>query len=414
MMNRKIAVIISTLTFAMCIDADILNSNKATESGNDTDNLFNSASYNNTPISENSANNDSTAIAISPEKMFEIQLPACRANEKLFSSFGWNETYIYPDDFAGTFINYDTLHVLLTDENSIGEYKKILEDFDCISFDIVKNSYNDLYSFAETLSIPLTSDFDYICYYVDVKNNSAVIGIEDCYYDDAIKLIPEDDRLSVIKINHSINEISVIGGTNIHSSISSSNFFTLGGSGTYYGEFDTGTGFLTCGHGNQLDAAIKSGNTTIGTVDYLSYGYNVYGDYSISLASAGYTATPSVLTTGGNYINYSGYLLNPPVGTYLYKYGCVSGQAYCEVTQTGMTLTEYDNDSTIIIKGISQGHVITGTTEGGDSGGPYRFGDYFCGIHQSRDKYFASTGIVYFTPYAYPHNNGGFSIKTYP
>ncbi len=80
MMNRKIAVIISTLTFAMCIDANTLNSNKAAESGNDTDNLFNSVSYNNTPISENSANNDSTAIAISPEKMFEIQLPACHSN----------------------------------------------------------------------------------------------------------------------------------------------------------------------------------------------------------------------------------------------------------------------------------------------------------------------------------------------
>ena len=53
------------------------------------------------------------------DNIFEIQRKACEAHELLYSSFGWEETYIYPNDFGGDFIDYDTLHIQVTNEEAI-------------------------------------------------------------------------------------------------------------------------------------------------------------------------------------------------------------------------------------------------------------------------------------------------------
>lgn len=117
----------------------------------------------------------------------------------------------------------------------------------------------------------------------------------------------------------------------------------------------------------------------------------------------------SVLTTGGAATNYHGYMLNPAVGTYLYKYGAVSGQAYCKVTATGITLTP-DNGS-MRIHNMTKAEIITGTTGPGDSGGPYRCGTDFCGIHHGSATQGGTATYVYFTPYTYIYN-AGFRIET--
>lgn len=51
-----------------------------------------------------------------------------------------------------------------------------------------------------------------------------------------------------------------------------------------------------------------------------------------------------MFTTGGNIINFGGYLSDPAVGTYLYKYGKETGQAYCEVTDIGASTWDYENN----------------------------------------------------------------------
>ena len=132
---------------------------------------------------------------------------------------------------------------------------------------------------------------------------------------------------------------------------------------------------MSCGHGTSVGEQISFGNSTIGTVTInqnLGAG-NRYGDYSIITATSGYTATSSVLTSGGGATSFNGYMLNPAVGTYVYKYGRVSGQAYCEVTKTNVTVA----NGTL---GLTKAKIITGS-------------------------------YVYFTPYTYIYNRG-FIIAT--
>ena len=54
------------------------------------------------------------------DKMFLLQREACMAHEVLCNSFGWNGSYIYPEEFAGAFIDYDTLHILIKRNGDIG------------------------------------------------------------------------------------------------------------------------------------------------------------------------------------------------------------------------------------------------------------------------------------------------------
>lgn len=61
-------------------------------------------------------------------------------------------------------------------------------------------------------------------------------------------------------------------------------------------------------------------------------------------------------------------------------------------------------------KGISEVKLSSGTSANGDSGGPYRNDDYFCGVHMGSSTS-GSTTYVYFTPYVYI-SNAGFTIAT--
>lgn len=125
---------------------------------------------------------------IDPEEMFEIQRNASKANQQLYESFEWVEDdYIYPDDFAGTFIDFDTLHVLVTDKAAIEKYSKLLSNYSkSVTFDVVKYSYNELYSLNEKCVKDLQdNNFSVTGYYVDVEKNKGVIEILSKEYDKA-------------------------------------------------------------------------------------------------------------------------------------------------------------------------------------------------------------------------------------
>ena len=232
-------------------------------------------------------------------------------------------------------------------------------------------------------------------------SNNALIQILPDYYDAAINKCRGIQNILIETRNERVQpEASLVGGSPISSNGAG---MTLGGSGTY----NRTVAFLTCGHGMTVGADLLAGNTIVGTVSRVQRADNASGDYSITAAASGYTASSYVLTTGGNTLRYGGYLTNPAVGTYLYKYGKSSGQAYCKVTETGVSVLA---DKTITITNMTVASIESGTTGAGDSGGPYRNGDYFCGIHQGSNT---STNVtyVYFTPYAEPYN-AGFRIST--
>lgn len=117
---------------------------------------------------------------IDPEEMSYIQYKAIKANDFLYESFEWGESdYIYPDDFAGTYIDYDTLHVLLTDKSAIPKYSKLLADYsEYVTFDIVKYSYNELYALNEKCFNELKdNNFSVTGCYVDVKKNRGIVEV---------------------------------------------------------------------------------------------------------------------------------------------------------------------------------------------------------------------------------------------
>lgn len=336
----------------------------------------------------------------SEEDMFVIQAEACSANEKLYESFEWCETYIYPQSFAGTFIDYDTLHVLVTDKSAMNYYIEILSGYQCVEYDIVDYSYNELYTDIERTAESLPEEIEIVSYGVDIVKNKAFICVMQDSFAVAKSYIKNNNILVEVSENKIIDETDVIGGATISCSGYS---MTLAGSGTY----SNSTAFLTCGHSISSGASVTAASNTIGTISLLQYTNNQYGDYSIASASSGYTSTSLVYATDGYTIAYTGYLTNPAVGTYLYKYGKESHQAYCKVERTGITVAP---SSSMTIKGMTECSIVTGASTNGDSGGPYRSGTQFCGVHHGSS---VRDGIayVYFTPYVYPKNKG-FSIKT--
>lgn len=332
------------------------------------------------------------------EEMFKIQEAACVANELIYASFEWDETYVYPDDFAGNYIDYDTLHVQVTSEEAIEHYKTLLEGYDCVCYDVVKHSYNELYYLAESVVDSLPDKKAFAKYYVDIKENKAVVCILKEYKDKVKEFIPADDRLIVdYSQGYIVDTSSIVGGSLL---THAGDNFTLGGSGTY----GSSVAFLSCGHGLSYGNQIWQASQYIGNVSVIQFANYQAGDYSIIIAQPGYTATSAVKNSGGT-INYSGYLLNPTVGTVLYKYGSATNQSTCQVTQIGVS----HSNGTITTLGLTETHILSGSSQVGDSGGPFRFGTQFCGIIKGHDE--VTHTYVYFTPYGYPYY-AGFTIKT--
>lgn len=342
------------------------------------------------------------------DNIFEIQRRACEAHELLYASFDWNETYIYPDDFAGDFIDYDTLHVQVTDEATIDYYKGLLSEYsDAVVYDIVDYSYNELFGEAENFVASIDEDYGVVSFGVDVTQNKGLVDVIATDYE-ALTLNIEkskqniSEKLIIMPQENYIQSTatSLVAGSPI--SYNGSNF-TLGGSGTYNGN----TAFVSCGHAVVQGGTVKSGGTTIGTVAVKQYANRQYGDYSIITANSGYTSTSRVFTANGNVTNFRGYLNNPAVGTYVYRYGNVTGQAYCEIKRTNLTVLA---DNTYNIYGMTEAKLITGTDAKGNSGGPVRNDDYFCGVQHGDDNANNPT-YIYFTPYVYI-SNAGFQIAT--
>lgn len=341
---------------------------------------------------------ETIADNIDPEDMFEIQREACLANEVLYKSFEWDGTYIYPDDFAGTYIDYDTLYILVTEGGSVEKYTVLLADYSNVEYQFVPYSYNTLYSETQRVVEEELADADVVCYGVDVIENRGYINVlKDASAKKHLRSYKENDMIYIEQVDDDgSDEASLIGGSPI---LTSGNWYlTLGGSGTYNGS----VAFLTCGHDVVVGDSLMAGRKTFATASLVRVANNQSGDFSISTAASGYTASSSVLSSGGMAITYQGYLLNPTVGTYLYKYGAVGGEVYCQVTETGVTWKDTCN--------LTVAKIISGSSELGDSGGPYRSGGYFCGVHKGTRSE-GSDIYVYFTPYTYIYD-AGFRIKT--
>lgn len=371
------------------------------------------------------------------DEYFEIlmrqQQDAVEANEILLSSFDDDgTTVLYPDDYAGDYIGDDNmLHVLVTSDVSIDMYRTILEEYaSCVLFEVVDNSFNDLMMLSEEIveALPEGSCCENG---VDVINNKAQIGINTSYsdyilnntavknatysdfgldsaafeYDEELEeYVYQDKVIFEFGFNNVQAEASYMAGNGI--TISGTG--TLGGSGAFTGS--TGSSYValvTAGHcaAREGQTAYIGGNN-VGNVVVRQYADDQYGDYSIILANSGITASNIIIAGSGNIVQISGYINNPPVGMYVYKYGISSQKAYCKITKTSLDVII----SGTTVKGMTKAEVVSGDSLSGDSGGPYWNGSKFCGIHSALATA-DDTKYVYFTPNYYLYSRG-FVIAT--
>ena len=321
-------------------------------------------------------------------KVFDLQESACRAHECLMMRIDPKDCCAFPADSH-------QVHVLLSDDVNIGMYKEILKEYDNVIYEVVEYSYKELDDMVTKLVRKLEVDYDIIAYTVDIKMNKGMIYVQEKDYDDISELLKDENVIVQVSSKYR-DEATVIGGAGI---TCNGYGFTLGGSGTYNGS----TAFVTCGHMMSLNSTVKRNGSTIGTVKVNVHSSGNSGDYSIIKAAAGYTSTASVYTSSANTITFTGFWYHPGVGTYLYKYGDSTGQSYCQVTHYQITVNG--------ITGLVGAKIINGGSSSGDSGGPYRQGQNFCGVHMGSST---SGGItsVFFTPYSTLHG-AGFTIKTY-
>lgn len=127
------------------------------------------------------------------EEEISVQYYAVLAGECLMNSFGFDVTYIYPDDFGGCYIDYDTLYVLVTSEDSIPYYKELLADYaDYVAYEIVDFSYNELYAEMEEIWNTLTEAGIMPSEgYVDQVNNSICISVSTSNFENALEILAE-------------------------------------------------------------------------------------------------------------------------------------------------------------------------------------------------------------------------------
>lgn len=108
--------------------------------------------------------NNCNEIEVSEEVL--LQQNALNAYNTLYSTFEIDENYNYilPDDYAGEYINdYNNLVLQLT-TTDYSYYEEILSNYDCVEFNTVEYSYNELYQLADKTRCSILEDMNDIVY----------------------------------------------------------------------------------------------------------------------------------------------------------------------------------------------------------------------------------------------------------
>jgi len=308
------------------------------------------------------------------EALMQEQASAVEADEILMQYYYEDGKGItYPDNFAGCYIENNTLYVCFTEldgdeeqlyDSLFGAYRLSVE------FRYVEYSYNELFGYVKALAEKIEENGIVVtCYYVSVASNSIVLEAFEkdlCAVDEYVVEYKKKYGITV-EVNpgsYTTTDTTLDGGTGITNGTVS---FSLGLCGTY----SQYPAFVTCGHGGiAVDdtISISSGGSQVGNVEFVRYANGQYGDFSIVSVTGGYSVSHKIGNTlRGITVITQGTVSNPAVGTIVGKYGNTSGYAYGEITATGVTLNA---DGNITIYGITEVELTSGSTASGDSGGP--------------------------------------------
>ena len=350
------------------------------------------------------------------EKLVAAQERAVTANEKLMQYFfnnGWVTEY--PEFFGGCYIDKNIFHIRLVSPSlqTMDALDSIFSGYeDVVAFEYGQNSRASLQSYADKTATELK---EYGCgvtyWYVDSFTEKIVVGVLEKDVGAAERIIQskaenirgvEGVKLEIEKGVYIKTDSQIAyGGSELEMP---TDYRTAGVCGYYGG----GSALVTCGHGNAtVGSMVEINDEIIGTVTYVQYTNGGQGDFSIiSLSNA--TLSHQIGNSDDGYVTITnGTLLTPAAGTYINRYGSITGFSTGIVNATNLTVTHGD----ITIRGLTKATLDGSGSSSGDSGGPYLAAGAFCGVHSGSLP--TNTRIVYFTPYSLIYNAGFTAIGSH-
>lgn len=381
--------------------------------------------------------------ALTPS-VYQEQAAAQDAYSKLCASFKLTEdgSYVYPDDYAGAWYENGILHVVVTDNDAIAAYKVRLSEYDCVHYEIADYSLNELNYIRSSLYDALRDEYAAVSHHVDQKTNKINIGflnieknraninstvfslvIDDNVFKSVVseKVASEDFKLEDMFVFYEGEivdaEASIYGGMEINRGSSSGPGRSIGVSGTFTSNNVSYNGIITAGHNLETSGTnqiLYRNGSEFGRVSLLMWKDNGNGDWACVRMTSSDTLTNKIYGSSSAYTrNITGTIDDLSQGMSLMKYGFSSGYAEATVNAQDQTITDSSGKT---IKGLTKATLTSGTSAGGDSGGPYYTqgsaggNNYnFLGVHWGSNT--ASGGSnIWFTPYV--RFKSYFTVKT--
>lgn len=374
-----------------------------------------------------------------PEEIYlamKLQESALNAYQRLWDFFEKNESGepIYPDEYAGEYIEGDKLVILLTDlsPDMITKYSDVCKDSTHVIFEKAEYSLKYLNSLKQYTNKLKADGIKLVSYGVDHRNNCLQINIAN--NDSIMNKRVIDSYINELPINIEISEeveacALILGGSGITNDDRIDPItISVGICGWLNGK----DAILTCGHGNEKLSVlygnrypyIKYNGIRTGQVSYqranTTPGVFSLGDFAIVTLTGSDTMTNVVKGSG---VSITGTNSSVPIGGIVYKYGNTTGYSYGTVQQIEFTAIYWLSPYTYEVSGLIEAYMNTNGTHAvaeGDSGGTVyqQIGNnyMFCGIVTAREIILEGqlARKMYFTPAFYTTYNTGFTVKTTP
>ena len=378
-------------------------------------------------------------IPLEVRQAMENQIDALYSYQKLYDSFGKDDVGlpIYPDEYAGAYIEDGNLIIQLTDNNATmrNKYLQICQTDLKIDFKEAVYSLNDLLVYEDYAIDLYKEGYNVVAFGVIEKENV----FEICMDANEAEMAEVNSMLnrSTYSVGNSADApvkfsyqekpeacAAIFGGDGLVNETTGATF-TAGICGTYNGQ----DAILTCGHGNTPYLSydyVKYLNTRIGRFSYHrcnssenATGVDTLGDFAIISLNDNATTTNRIYGD----VCVTGTFSSIPEGTTIYKYGTATQLSYGTVLQASIgTIVSFtgrsDSSTAYFVRGLYKHYVHkadgTNAADYGDSGGPVYIKDgsqYL--LHGTVSAMVKNGGIVnvmYSSPVFYA-TDVGFSVK---
>lgn len=379
--------------------------------------IFVALAGNSTAIENSNVTDSLSTTGDIPEEFLQEmygQVDALNAYQAILENFGKNEAGlpIYPEEYAGAYIDSGELIVQLTslDEIVVQKYTDYVDYSACVKFKKAAHSLNELNSYEAYVVELIKQGFDIVGFGVSEKENKYIIELSADKKSNnstrtAKSIIPDNMSIEIVyrdKISACAGSTEMKGGYRIVNENNGSGM-TVGICGKFKGK----NAILTCGHGNEITSGktnfVSYNNNIIGQVTYQrantsngNLSGSSYGDFAIITLNDGVSIS-NVLGDENN-TTILGTCSSIPVGTKIIKYGSVTGTSYGTVVQTSTTeAVEYAGNRIYYVRGLyrsvfkkANNPGVEKLAEHGDSGGPV-----YSYVQPTGDGYITEAGYYF-------------------